>query len=79
MKKVLIVVVVIVVVFGAVQYARRDYLAFDAQREDWHRRCDAYVGIREPVASNSAAAADCKQDLDEMTAYAARKGWTAAQ
>jgi hypothetical protein len=57
-----------------VQWSRSDYLEFDAHRKDWHRRCDAYVGA--PVALGRATqAAACKAELEEMLAYASRKGW----
>lgn len=51
-----------------------DYAAFDAQREDWHRRCDAYIGVTVSV-SNRDVIADCKREMDELLAYAKRKGW----
>lgn len=48
-----------------------DFDAFDAQREAWHRRCDAYLD--KPVVTPQAR--DCERELNEMMAYAKRKGW----
>jgi hypothetical protein len=60
-----------------VQASRRDFLAFDRQREDWHRRCDVYyVGTSALAPTDRVAAAACQKELDEMMAYARRKGWS---
>lgn len=72
--KILIGLVVIVIVGLLVYALRADYRAFDAQREAWHRRCDAYVNVQ-PTAANAAALQACQQELAEMMAYAKRKGW----
>lgn len=50
---------------------RREYLAFDQERQEWHQRCDVYVG--KPTISPIAI--DCAKDLEAMMAYAKRKGW----
>lgn len=60
-----------VLLFGLVQWMRADYIAFDAQREAWHRRCDAYLG--KPATTPAAQA--CADELQELMAYAERKGW----
>jgi len=61
--------VAVVVLFTLFYNSRSDFRAFDAQREDWHRRCDAYINAPGPQA------ADCKRELNELMAYAKRKGW----
>lgn len=66
-----IVAAALIVGYFLIQSSRSDYLAFDRQREDWHRRCDVYIG-RAVTAPDAIA---CKAELDEMTAYAKRKGW----
>jgi hypothetical protein len=68
---VLIGLVLVVLAYFGIQASRADYLAFDRQREAWHRRCDAYVG----KATSDPRADDCKRELDELMAYAKRKGW----
>jgi hypothetical protein len=50
---------------------RGAFLAFDKQRDDWHRRCDIYIG--KPVTTP--AARECVREMEEMTAYAKRQGW----
>lgn len=50
---------------------RSGYLAFSAQREAWHRKCDAY---RQTPLSDPVAAA-CAKELNEMVAYAKQQGW----
>lgn len=47
------------------------FLAFDAQREAWHRRCDIYVG----QAVTTPAARACAEELQALTAYAKQQGW----
>lgn len=47
------------------------FIAFEAQRDAWHRKCDAY--LKTPL-SNPAAAA-CNQELEALTAYAKQQGW----
>lgn len=66
-----IIAAVLIVGYFVIQSMRSDYLAFDRQREDWHRRCDVYIG----KATSAPAAIACKAELDEMMAYAKRKGW----
>ena len=73
-KKLLILIGVAVVLYVVVQWSRADYLAFDAQREAWHRRCDAYVG-RAVSGDDATRAKACETELAELTAYATRKGW----
>lgn len=75
MKKLLIVGGLIVVAFFLIQYSRRDYLEFSERREDWHRRCSAYVGS-DATGTNRAKADACQEELNELLAYAKRKGWT---
>ena len=70
-KIALLAVVVVVVLIAVSNYLRADFLEFDRQREAWHRRCDAYVD--QPV--KSPAAAECQRELEQLTAYAKRKGW----
>ncbi len=68
--------VIVFVAFLLVRWALRDpdFGAFDAQREAWHRRCDAYIG-QPAIGSNRAMITDCKRELDELLAYGKRKGW----
>jgi len=47
------------------------FLEFDAQRNAWHRKCDAY--LKTPLTNPAAFA--CNQELNELTAYAKRQGW----
>lgn len=51
--------------------SRRPYLAWSAQREAWHRKCDAY---RQTPLTNPAAAA-CDEELKALVATAQRHGW----
>ncbi len=67
---VLFAVFVLYMVFG-----RADFYAFDARRKDWHRRCDAYVGRAPRDVADGAKMRACKDELDELTAYASAKGW----
>jgi hypothetical protein len=69
-----IIPVVLIVTYLAIQWSRSDYLEFDRQREAWHRRCDAYVGKSVSGADRTAADA-CARELNELDAYAQRKGW----
>lgn len=64
------------VVLAAFYFLLRDpdFAAFDAQREAWHWRCDAYIDVR-TTETNRAQIAACQQQLEELTAYAKRKGW----
>lgn len=57
-----------------VQWSRQDFLEFRSRREDWHRRCDAYISAP-PSLGRAEQAAGCKAELNELTAYAMRKGW----
>lgn len=50
-----------------------EFDAFAARRTDWHMRCDRYVG---PISdADRPKALACKAELDELTAFATRKGW----
>ncbi len=64
---------VLVVAIGLWYYGddHQRYLAFDAQRNAWHRKCDAY--LQTPLTNPAARA--CNQELNELTAYAKRQGW----
>lgn len=75
MKKLVIVLGVLVLAVLAIQYSRRDYLEFSERREDWHRRCDAYMGSG-ATGTNRAKTGACQEELNELLAYATRKGWT---
>lgn len=50
----------------------QNYLRFDARRSEWHARCDVYTGNW----TSSPTAVACKQELDDLSAYARRQGWT---
>ena len=56
-----------------VLFGRSDYHAFDLRREAWHLRCDRYVDA--PALATTPAALDCGRELQELLAYARRKGW----
>lgn len=74
MKKLLLVIGLLVVGGLALVYfgdEHQRYLAFDRDRDAWHRKCDLYVG--QPASSPSAAA--CQQELAALMAYAKRQGW----
>jgi hypothetical protein len=71
-RKTIFIVLAIVVVGFLIWNSRSDYRAFDAQREDWHRRCDAYLAPNEPDAEHTAA---CQREAAELLAYAKQKGW----
>jgi nicotinamide riboside kinase len=47
------------------------YLAWSAQRDAWHRKCDAYIDTKEMTAPARA----CSEELRQMMAYAKRQGW----
>jgi hypothetical protein len=58
------------------------YTAFEARRSAWHRQCDEFAGktTNEINAIYKPGFADervrtCKQDLEELTAYAKQQGW----
>lgn len=74
MKKALIVVAVLVAVYLLIQWSRSDYRAFAERREDWKRRCSAYVGDT-PTLNDPHITAACNAELQELLAYARRKGW----
>ncbi len=69
-----IIVAVLVCGYFLVQWSRGDYLEFAAHREDWHRRCDAYISAPAALGRATQTAA-CKAELDEMMAYANQQGW----
>lgn len=73
-------VAAVVVLVGAawlfVNFLRADYLAWDAKREDWHRRCDAYVGRAQRDVADGIRMRACAAELEELTAYAVEKGWS---
>ncbi len=68
-----------VVGFLAVSYFGQDhqrYLAWVAQRDAWHRKCDLYVGkTAVELAEHFQEATACKTELEAMMAYAATQGW----
>lgn len=64
-------VVAVAMLIGLIYISRSDYRAFSARRDAWHVRCDRYVGTQ----NRSPDALACKSELDEMFAYAKRKGW----
>lgn len=66
-----ILVLALIAGYFLVQASRRDYLAFDRQREDWHQRCDAY---RQTPLSNPIARA-CNDELNALVAHAKQQGW----
>jgi hypothetical protein len=55
-------------------FGRSDFYAFDTQREAWHRRCDAYINAPARGA-NKIIVDECQRELQELLAYAKRKGW----
>src|SRR5262245_54144455 len=60
----------VVLGFVALQYLRRDFLAFEERRELWHVRCDAHLQTpQDPLY------ADCTREERELVAYAQAKGW----
>lgn len=75
MKKLLIVVAVLVIAFFLIQYSRSDYAEFSKRREDWQRRCSAYVGSNPALADPTLTPACTREGL-ELLAYAEQKGWT---
>ena len=75
MKRVLIIGGILLALFLVIQWLRSDYLAFSAKRDDWHRRCDAYVGDHATLHDPDRVAA-CEREAAELVAYAKRKGWT---
>lgn len=75
MKKLLIVVGALALLFLAIEYSRSDFRAFQARREAWHLKCDAYMG-QHATRSDPEIRDDCQRELDELVAYAERKGWT---
>lgn len=75
MKRLLIIAGVIIAVFLLIQWSRADYLEFAARRDDWHKRCDAYVG-EQPALTDASRLADCRREAAELVAYAKQKGWS---
>lgn len=65
----------VVIAYFVIQASRADYLAFDARREEWHRRCDAYRNRTTGTPEELERIHACKVELDEMFAYAKQKGW----
>jgi hypothetical protein len=63
-----------IVLFVLVQWSRADFLEFSQRREDWHRRCDAYVGAGATMR-DADKATDCQREAAELVAYAKQKGW----
>lgn len=70
---------IIVAVLGGLYFAcsrvnasRQEYLDFSAQRADWMHRCEP---LRERPLTDPAAKA-CNDELQRLTAWAKRKGWT---
>jgi RNase P subunit RPR2 len=47
------------------------FIQFSAQRDAWHRKCDAY--LKTPLTNPAALA--CNQELNELSAYAKKQGW----
>ena len=58
-----------------IQWSRADYLEFAAKREDWHRRCDVYLGTHASINDPDKRDA-CQREAEEMIAYAKQKGWS---
>lgn len=73
-QKVGAVLVSIGVLYYANLYFRAEYLEFDRQRAAWHERCDAYVNQR-TTPETQAMIHSCNETLQELNAYAKRKGW----
>lgn len=69
---------VVVAVIGLV-YVGEDhqrFIAFTAQRDAWHRKCDLYTGkTPAELGSDAQEARGCAAELDELMAYAKRQGW----
>lgn len=67
--------IIVAVLWGAwfglsrIQAAREPYRQFSKQREDWTRRC-------QPPPVIDPAARICREDLERLTAWAKREGWT---
>lgn len=73
-RSIVLLVALVGVVVLTVNYFVSDSQQFDAwtkQRDDWKARCSQYVD--QPVTS--AAARECQQDLQVLTAEARRHGW----
>lgn len=54
------------------------FRAFSAHRDDWHRRCDAYVGRSNASLGDLESiriATDCARELQALMAYAQEQGW----
>jgi hypothetical protein len=52
-----------------------DYYAFFTQREAWHRRCDVSVSTTQIDLPDTLRAASCRLELEDLMAYAKRKGF----
>ena len=74
MKKALWILGAVFVLLWLIQWSRSDYLEFNARRDDWHRRCDAYLGEHATLNDKGKATA-CQREAAELLAYARRKGW----
>lgn len=63
--------------FGMVYFGadHQRFLAFEKQRDAWHRKCDAYVGTTPRDLVSAAATQACQEELTTLTAYAKRQGW----
>lgn len=75
MKKLLIVGAVLVIGYLIFKSSQAEYNAFSARRDDWQRRCLAYVGSKATVV-DPVREASCSRELAELLAYAQSKGWT---
>ena len=62
----------VLVLSSSVVQGCNDRLAYERRLEQWHRRCDAYVG----KPTTGPLLDGCRRDLDELRAYAKGKGWT---
>jgi hypothetical protein len=56
MKKLLIVLGILARCSYLIQWSRSDYLEFDRARENWHLRCDAYIGDKAAPSARAARA-----------------------
>jgi hypothetical protein len=65
----------IVAAYFVIQWFRADYLAFADRREDWHRRCAATQSWGRSGRAADQALTPCQRELNELWAYARRKGW----
>lgn len=69
----LVVAGIAAIYFGA---DHQRFIAFAAQRDAWHRKCDIYTGkALAELGSDAQDARACAEELNAMTAYAKRQGW----